>query len=449
MSQRRRSSTPGAVCRRVGGRSAGRPGGLRSWTACRSIADLPWALAAVDLALWDRAGRRAGRPVASLLTDEHLADVACNATIGATDRAGAAAQAAQAVAEGFSCVKLKVGIGDDAGRVAAVRAAIGPDVLLRLDANGAWSVDEAVATIDALASAGLELVEEPVHGLDELREVRGRLAVRVALDESAALPGALAEGIADAVCLKIARCGGISGLLAQAALARAMGTEVYVASSFDGPRGIAAGGPCGRGSAGRCPVRPGDPRPPRCRGAGRASGAGRIDHRALVPGTDGLDAAERLRDCCGCLAGQPVAGAGHDRQLRIGELGREALTDRGVLGVALTRKDECGHGELAEAVPERAHRACADSPQRGGEPSGAVTQQLLMPGREHLGRVAGEERLPAPALGEVLDWRRLDGIRQSRVGPLACLALARVLNPRRGRHEHKGADSLGHRQRDM
>src|SRR5918911_1262292 len=68
-------------------------------------------------------------------------------------RAGAAMQAAMAARDGFSCLKLKVGLGDDHGRVAAVRAAVGPDVELRLDANGVWDVDEAVAAIETLAPA--------------------------------------------------------------------------------------------------------------------------------------------------------------------------------------------------------------------------------------------------------------------------------------------------------
>jgi len=208
--------------------------------ACRAADDLPQALAAVDLALWDRAGRRAGMPVATLLAQNAAAQVAVNATIGATDRAGAAAAAAGALAAGFGCVKLKVGTGDDAGRVAAVRAALGPRVRLRLDANGAWSVEGAVRMIEALAPAGIELVEEPVHGLAALRAVRERVAVRIAMDETAAEPGALASGAADAVCLKLSRCGGISGLLAAATLVRATGAEPYVASTFDGPLGIAA-----------------------------------------------------------------------------------------------------------------------------------------------------------------------------------------------------------------
>lgn len=216
-----------------------RPGG-ELLDACRAADDLPQALAAVDMALWDRAGRRVGKPVARLLTEPVLDEVRVNATIGAEDRAGAAASADAARQAGFRCVKVKVGIGDDAGRVAAVRAALGAGPELRLDANGAWTVDEAIVAIEALAASGLELVEEPVHGLRALREVRERVAVRIAMDESAAEPGALASGAADAVCLKLARCGGISGLLASASLVRASGAEPYVASTFDGPLGIAA-----------------------------------------------------------------------------------------------------------------------------------------------------------------------------------------------------------------
>jgi L-alanine-DL-glutamate epimerase-like enolase superfamily enzyme len=209
--------------------------------ACRRVDDLPEAFAAIDLALWDRAGRRMGRGVAHLLSDAPASSVAVNATLSALDRRSVADQASAAVREGYTCLKLKVGVGDDAGRVAAARAAAGPRAALRLDANGAWDVEEAVAAIEALSPAGLELVEEPTHGLRAVREVRERVAVRVAIDETAAEHGALTAGVADAVCLKIARCGGISGLLAAATLVRATGAEVYVASTLDGPLGVAAG----------------------------------------------------------------------------------------------------------------------------------------------------------------------------------------------------------------
>ena len=210
--------------------------------ACADERDLAPALAAIDLALWDRAGRRAGRPVARLLARDAAERVEVNATLSAEDRAGAAEQAAAAARAGFACVKLKVGIGDDAGRVAAVRAAAGPRMAIRVDANGAWSTPhEALANLRALAGAGLEYAEEPVHGVDALGAVQAAGVVPVAMDESVAEPGAVESGATDAVCLKVARSGGITALMRDARAARAAGSEVYVASSFDGPLGVAAG----------------------------------------------------------------------------------------------------------------------------------------------------------------------------------------------------------------
>ncbi len=225
---------------------AARPGsgGAALLDACRAADPLPQALAAVDLALWDLTGHRERRPLAALLADAPLTAVPVNAVLGAEDRAGAATQAAAAVAAGFTCLKVKVGVGDDAGRVAAVRAAAGPEARLRLDANGAWDVEAAVRAIESLTAVGLELVEEPVHGIDALRAVRRRVATRIAMDETVAEPGAIASGATDAVCLKLARAGGVAGLLAQAALVRATGAEAYLASTFDGPLGIAAAVHC-------------------------------------------------------------------------------------------------------------------------------------------------------------------------------------------------------------
>jgi L-alanine-DL-glutamate epimerase-like enolase superfamily enzyme len=210
--------------------------------ACAAERPLPHALAAVDLALWDRAGRRTGFPVAQLIAAGAVRAIAVNASVRAADRAGAAEAAAAAAAAGFRCVKLKVGIGDDAGRVAAVRSAVGDELAIRVDANGAWeSVEEALANLRALAPAGIELCEEPIHGVEAMRVLRAKSPVPLAMDETAAERGAPGAGAADAVCLKIGRCGGISGLLRDARAARAAGTKVYVASNFDGPLGIAAG----------------------------------------------------------------------------------------------------------------------------------------------------------------------------------------------------------------
>ena len=207
---------------------------------CSRLAVLPQAVAAVDLALWDLEGRRAGRPVWRLLGAPTAPAVEVNYTIASADRAGASAEAARARRAGFRCVKVKVGLGDDAGRLAAVRAAGGAGLVIRLDANGAWSVAEAAATLRALEPVGIELCEEPVRGLQETVELSALTTVALSLDETSARPGALDRRVSEAVCLKISRCGGITGILDAARRARVAGYDPYLASTLDGPLGIAA-----------------------------------------------------------------------------------------------------------------------------------------------------------------------------------------------------------------
>jgi L-alanine-DL-glutamate epimerase-like enolase superfamily enzyme len=138
---------------------------------CQAAAPLPQALAAVDLALWDLAGQRAGEPIWGLLEAGVTPGITVNATIGAVNAEAAAAEARAAVSAGFETIKVKVASGDDVARVAAVRAAVGDGVALRVDANGGWTVKEAVDRIAALAEFGLELCEEPVHGVAGLADV--------------------------------------------------------------------------------------------------------------------------------------------------------------------------------------------------------------------------------------------------------------------------------------
>jgi L-Ala-D/L-Glu epimerase / N-acetyl-D-glutamate racemase len=207
---------------------------------CAELTDLPQALAAIDTALWDLAGRRAEQPVWRLLGAPEAAAVKLNATLGALDRAGAARAASHAIAAGFSAVKVKVGVGDDAGRLAATRAAAGRDLAIRIDANGVWTADEAIANLRALAPVGIECCEEPARGAAAIAAVAAASEVPVSMDESAMEPGALDQLSCRAVCLKLAACGGISGLLRAAERARRAGYEVYVSSTLDGPIGIAA-----------------------------------------------------------------------------------------------------------------------------------------------------------------------------------------------------------------
>lgn len=206
---------------------------------CARLSVVPQALAALDLALWDLEGKRVGEPVWSLLGADGPGPVPVNHTITAPDRAGAAFEASRAREAGFSCVKVKVGVGDDGGRLAAVRAAAGPDMAIRLDANGVWSVEEAHAALRVLAPAGLELCEEPVSGPTAIAELDSLTDVSLSIDETGGDPGVLTTRLCQAVCLKIGRCGGITGLVEASQQARRAGYEVYLASALDGPIGIA------------------------------------------------------------------------------------------------------------------------------------------------------------------------------------------------------------------
>lgn len=200
----------------------------------------PQARAAEEMARLDLAARRAGTPVGEVGAEA----IAVNRTLPAGPPGEVAARAAEGVRDGFACFKVKVGLPDDAERVAAVRAAIGPWPALRVDANGAWGVDEAVAAIDALAAHDLELVEQPCQTLDELAEVRRRVSVPIAADEPVAsaedVRAAAAVQACDAVNVKLAPAGGFEAARATVAAARELGLEPYLSSTLDGPWGIAA-----------------------------------------------------------------------------------------------------------------------------------------------------------------------------------------------------------------
>jgi o-succinylbenzoate synthase len=148
-----------------------------------------------------------------------LPPVPVNATIGSADRAEARAAAQAAVAEGMRGIKLKVGMLDDAAseieRIRAVRAAIAPDVLLRLDANEAWTVEQATEILSACQDLALAYVEQPVarDDLAGMRAIRERIGVRIAADEAitdfASVQRVLEAEAADVVVLKPQLLGGI------------------------------------------------------------------------------------------------------------------------------------------------------------------------------------------------------------------------------------------------
>jgi len=209
------------------------------WAAVSPAVRFGFESAALDLL-----GRREGVPVARLLSADARRVVECNAVLGGDGVDELAGAANTLIAKGFSTLKLKVGaasVAEDVRRVAAVRAAIGGGVALRLDANGAWGPKEAAAFLGAVESLGVDYVEDPVARLADFGPLARRFAVPLAWDAATAEPGELVEamvsGAVSVVVLKPAFLGGALPTLALARVARAHGVRVVVTSALDGALG--------------------------------------------------------------------------------------------------------------------------------------------------------------------------------------------------------------------
>src|SRR5438093_5667821 len=141
--------------------------------------------AALELAVLDCALQRAGRSLATLLPPRR-SRVTYSGVIAAGPIARAVLHARRMRAIGMRHVKVKVGFDDDVARVTAVREALGPGVTLRLDANGAWTFERAVAVLAAVAPLGIAAVEQPLPRgpVDDLARLRQATPVPVMVDES-------------------------------------------------------------------------------------------------------------------------------------------------------------------------------------------------------------------------------------------------------------------------
>ncbi len=207
--------------------------------ACAAAGAGRQAIAGVEMAVLDLIGKLRGEPLWRLLGAVEAAPVECNGTIGADEPAHAAAEAGTWARAGFTTLKVKVGTGDDVGRMEAVRAAAGGTVALRVDANGTWDVAAAGATLTALGEVELELAEQPCGSIHELAELRALVDVPIVADESAETPdtaaACMAAGACDAVTVKLAKVGGIA-----AALEVAEAAPAYLSSALDSPLGILA-----------------------------------------------------------------------------------------------------------------------------------------------------------------------------------------------------------------
>lgn len=191
------------------------------------------AWSAVEVALIDVALREAGRALGDLLPPMR-SEVRYGGVIPAVPVAAAERLAAGYREAGIADIKIKVGDGAGRDRVAAVRAAVGAAVCLRVDANGAWDTAQAIRELRALEPYALAVVEQPVARGDprELARLRRAVGVPVMADESLVTEDDARDLIAARACdffnLRIAKCGGVARVLAIARMAREAGIRLQL-----------------------------------------------------------------------------------------------------------------------------------------------------------------------------------------------------------------------------
>jgi o-succinylbenzoate synthase len=219
--------------------------GLAAASSCLPQ-ELPAARFAIETALLDLAGQRAGRPAWRLLRssvrrlDSRPLPVSlCGVVVAPGRRPDDVLGAASRLVErGLSRLKLKVGYEGDVELARALRVHLPEGVLLRFDANRAWSEQEAPERLAGLAALVPELVEEPSEALEALQSP----PVPLALDESLQTPGplerlrpALRRLRVEAVVLKPTALGGLVRCIELATRAQSLGLGVIVSHLFDGP----------------------------------------------------------------------------------------------------------------------------------------------------------------------------------------------------------------------
>ncbi len=206
----------------------------------KCVAGNPFTKAALEMALWDILGKVAGLPVYQLLGGAVRDFVTTKFSVSGVEPAQAAQIAEWAVAQGFRTMKVKVGIDPaaDVARVRAVREAVGPEIRLGVDANGGWTPQIAIQTIQRLLDYEIYFAEQPVADVDInwLADVRRQVPVPIMADESvynAQDAFAIARANAADVLSVYVGKGGISPARAVASVAEAAGLVCTVGSNLE------------------------------------------------------------------------------------------------------------------------------------------------------------------------------------------------------------------------
>ncbi len=192
----------------------------------------------LELALWNLHAAAQGQTLAQLLTPQPRAEVSLNGLLmGASTEI---VEKARCMREArYRAVKLKIGresIDEAIYRVREVGRALGPDVRLRLDANRAWSFDEAMAFARGIAGVPIEYIEEPLQDPKRLPELAEQYQMPLALDETLTEVSVEALGVhqyARAVILKPTLLGGFVPVLRMARRASTLGMTPVLSASFE------------------------------------------------------------------------------------------------------------------------------------------------------------------------------------------------------------------------
>lgn len=188
------------------------------------------AACAIDVLGHDRAAQAAGLPLHAFLGIDPGDAPPTSFTIGIADPAVMAERAAAAAEAGFTVLKVKLGHGDEATVLAAIRERFTGTI--RVDPNAAWTPEEAPARIAGIVRFGIEFVEQPVpaEDIDGLRRVRERSDLPIVADE-AAVRCADIDRLADAcdgINVKLQKCGGIAEGRAMIERAHELGLRVML-----------------------------------------------------------------------------------------------------------------------------------------------------------------------------------------------------------------------------
>lgn len=208
----------------------------------------PFTKAAIEMAMWDIAGKAVGWPVYRLLGGKVRDQIRIKLVVWARDVPRSRAMTEQHLALGVTCIKVKVGLdpATDLARVRAVREVCGPNIPITIDANCGWTIQQARSCLRQLAEVQLLLAEQPIPAGDHaaLAELRRDSPTPIMADESVfTLQDAwqlTAHRAADILSVYPGKHGGIAATADIVAIARAAGIRCTMGSNLELGIGTAA-----------------------------------------------------------------------------------------------------------------------------------------------------------------------------------------------------------------